>query len=154
MSESDREERVESRESICAVCKKVTATQRHHLSYGPELVIDVCVPCHIKIHQHGVGKAGGIDAIRLDNIIEERPLQLPLFTKIKQTQEIPYIVTINDEIVLTLAICPNCESLGNAWQILVNPSSSEKFLRCPRCGYDVKIEFLKRQEKPDADKNV
>jgi hypothetical protein len=40
---------------LCAVCKKNIATQRHHLSYNPEIIIEVCRPCHEKIHKHGTG---------------------------------------------------------------------------------------------------
>ncbi len=40
---------------LCAVCKQVEATQKHHVAYEPELLIDVCVQCHKTIHNHGVG---------------------------------------------------------------------------------------------------
>ena len=41
---------------VCDVCKRKRAEQRHHLCYEPELVINVCMDCHQKIHNHGVGR--------------------------------------------------------------------------------------------------
>ena len=45
--------------NLCAICKKRPATQQHHLSYDPEIVIDVCQECHEKIHKHGTGMKRG-----------------------------------------------------------------------------------------------
>ena len=39
----------------CLGCKKVKELQKHHASYEPEIIIDICKECHIKIHRHGVG---------------------------------------------------------------------------------------------------
>lgn len=47
----------------CVVCHQAKATQKHHISYLPERVIDVCVECHKTVHQHGVGPAK--DQIRI-----------------------------------------------------------------------------------------
>ncbi len=45
-------------EKKCAVCG-AGATQTHHLSYEPEIVINLCVPCHMKtiyLGQFGIGQ--------------------------------------------------------------------------------------------------
>lgn len=38
---------------VCAVCGSSGSTQRHHISYNPEILIDVCIDCHIEIHSGG-----------------------------------------------------------------------------------------------------
>lgn len=40
---------------LCQLCKENEATQKHHISYFPNLVIDICIECHKLIHKHGVG---------------------------------------------------------------------------------------------------
>ena len=42
---------------ICAVCKKDLPTQRHHISYNPAILIDLCLECHEYVHgfEHGTG---------------------------------------------------------------------------------------------------
>ena len=43
----------------CSICHLREATQKHHISYDPEIVIHVCVDCHGLLHNHGVGRAKG-----------------------------------------------------------------------------------------------
>ncbi len=38
----------------CVVCGK-DAEQRHHISYDPEMCIDLCIECHMTAHNHGTG---------------------------------------------------------------------------------------------------
>jgi len=40
----------------CAVCRERLGVQEHHLTYNPEIKIDVCIPCHKLIHNHGIGR--------------------------------------------------------------------------------------------------
>lgn len=39
----------------CSICKINPATQKHHVSYDPELTVNVCAVCHTKIHDSGTG---------------------------------------------------------------------------------------------------
>lgn len=41
----------------CAVCRVNESTQEHHLSYHPEIKIDICNECHEFLHGHNVGLA-------------------------------------------------------------------------------------------------
>jgi len=34
----------------CAICRKREATQTHHISYAPEITIEVCPVCHGLLH--------------------------------------------------------------------------------------------------------
>lgn len=36
--------------TCCYVCKKTTTTIKHHVSYLPQIIINVCYSCHNKIH--------------------------------------------------------------------------------------------------------
>jgi len=61
---------------VCQVCKDKEAEQKHHVSYYPELTIDVCIECHKLIHKHGVGSPGSPDY----EIIKDAPsgIRIPL----------------------------------------------------------------------------
>ncbi len=37
--------------NTCYVCKKENKTVKHHLSYCPQIIINVCHGCHNKIHR-------------------------------------------------------------------------------------------------------
>ena len=40
----------------CAVCGSTENLQKHHVSYNPEMIINLCIDCHQKRHpHHGVG---------------------------------------------------------------------------------------------------
>jgi len=39
----------------CSICNINPATQQHHVSYDPELTVNVCAVCHAKIHESGTG---------------------------------------------------------------------------------------------------
>jgi len=45
--------------SECEICGFTSDLQEHHISYTPEVKQVLCVNCHIKIHNHGVGKPKG-----------------------------------------------------------------------------------------------
>lgn len=40
---------------LCAICRKNEVNQEHHLSYYPEIKIDICDECHKFLHGHTVG---------------------------------------------------------------------------------------------------
>ena len=35
----------------CGLCKKIGKTQFHHISYLPNIFIELCIPCHKKQHE-------------------------------------------------------------------------------------------------------
>lgn len=123
----------------CAVCKKREATQEHHLSYDPELRIDICLPCHVKLHEHGVGRGRGQQPSEAFPIEEDVP-QLPIFTKIIEKDGVEFIVTKETEEILNMMRCINGCSLG--WQLLLDPSTNRLFLRCPHCGWDLEVKRI------------
>ncbi len=43
---------------LCAICRTNIATQLHHISEDPEIVIEICTTCHKTIHKHGTGIPG------------------------------------------------------------------------------------------------
>lgn len=43
----------------CEICGSTENLQRHHVSYEPGITQILCVDCHKKVHNHGVGKAQG-----------------------------------------------------------------------------------------------
>lgn len=127
----------------CVICKTAKATQQHHLSYNPEITIDVCVPCHVKIHQHGVGTPIGAEKSMkaLPPIIEEHIPILPLFTKETEIDGIRYITSMIGEI-LNHVMCPNCENHGS-WGLWVD-NNLDFFLRCYHCGFDIGVVIKPR----------
>ena len=127
--------------------------QNHHISYEPEIKIDVCRKCHLLLHKHGVGLGQGEKANKSLTIDDDNNnLHQPQFTKIKiidKSSTVPWdvelIIDKNDDVVLDwLTKCPNrCFA---DWQIYQRPSykfDEEKFdhfiLRCNKCGWDTKI---------------
>jgi len=133
--------------NICAICKTQTQTQKHHLSYDPELVIDVCIPCHIKIHQHGVGRFGvKTKQEALTKEFEERKLWLPLFTNVGKNAENNEVILSKEGELLTLLTCPNCGMWHFSFQLLSNLTQKRTFLRCASCGFDIEVELISRRE--------
>ena len=43
----------------CEICGTTENIQKHHVSYEPAVIQLLCVDCHKKVHNHGVGKAKG-----------------------------------------------------------------------------------------------
>jgi len=123
---------------LCAICKSNKTEQRHHISYNPEMVIDICVPCHVKFHEHGVGPAKG--AIKPKEAVPKcvEILHLPKFTKTVKQGKTHYIVTKNEE-VLEYMRCPNGCNIHN-WELYHSKKEKRFILRCFWCGYDVKFE--------------
>jgi hypothetical protein len=117
----------------CAVCKFEPATQRHHLSYDPEILIDVCVPCHLQIHahQHGVGR--GLQ-------VHDGGPQLPHGSYIHMMPD-PVtgktVVADKDSSILKWMIC----SCGNPDFYLYADSSGNRYLACNKFLEDYKIDF-------------
>lgn len=129
--------------SLCPICKKQPATQIHHLNYEPEITIEVCVPCHIELHKHGVGLPKGVKGKIIEISKDEPEPVIPIYTKEKIIDDTPYIVD-KDENVLDWLVCPNkCGEV--TWQIFAN-SEGKTFIRCPLCGVDFPIKILKREK--------
>lgn len=40
---------------FCGICHKERKTLKHHLSYDPEILLDVCSPCHLALHTVDIG---------------------------------------------------------------------------------------------------
>jgi hypothetical protein len=118
---------------ICSICKEKVAVQEHHLSYNPEIKINVCIPCHRLLHNHGVGREWSSN--RKSYSPQENPITPPSFTKEITKDGVTYIVTKQSEEILNWCKCPNDSNLD--WQLYQSPSTKQYFLRCPRCGFDV-----------------
>jgi len=125
----------------CAICG-AEATQTHHLSYDPEISIHVCVPCHIKLHKHGVGRAKGQQQLPIIERKKERELWLPLFTTKEIIDGVSYITSLSKTILFEL-VCPNCEGKG-LWQVFMDKENPNIFLRCGICGVDFEIRVAPR----------
>ena len=130
---------------LCAVCKTEEAMQQHHLSYEPELKIDVCVKCHVTLHGHGVGVGAGNkkNDINMQTEDEDTELYLPKFTREVLKDGKSYIVwdTIDPKTLdpidgdLTLLICPNCKT--SSFHLFGSLDDNRRiFLRCYRCGFE------------------
>ena len=53
----------------CAECGSTENLQKHHISYNPEIMIDLCVDCHQKRHpHHGVGPSSYDNKTKLKDI--------------------------------------------------------------------------------------
>lgn len=127
----------------CVICKKNEASQEHHVSYVPELKIDVCIPCHEKVHpKHGVGK--GADNVKI----------------IKDTPFYTYIVQENGKFTVKEAdtheilINRTCKCGNVNFEIYSKPDNTRMFLRCRKCGQDAlitKIEMDKTNSYSQVD---
>jgi len=124
--------------SKCAICKENDATQEHHISYDPEMKINVCVSCHLKIHEHGVGSERGFRTMEpMEISVEERKLYFPNFTKEIMKEDIRYVVTRDKEEILNWLCCPNgCGP--SSWMLYQSPTTHEFFIRCSICGFDAR----------------
>ena len=120
----------------CTICGKEEATQKHHIKYDPPMAIDVCVSCHLKIHEHGVGLGRGSVAKTITPP-EEKELYYPSFTKELVKDKAPYIVLIQNEEVLYIPRCPN--DCGALWNVFFSKKSGDFFIRCPTCGFDARL---------------
>ena len=123
----------------CAVCKEREAEQEHHLSYDPEFKIDICIPCHLKLHEHGVGRGIGQQPNKTLPVEEDIP-QHPIFTKIIEKDGVNFIVAKETEEILTMLNCINGCLRG--WQLLGDPITNQLYLRCPYCGWDLEVERI------------
>jgi len=128
----------------CAICRDAEASQKHHVCYDPEILVEVCVSCHKLLHKnkHGVGKG------RNDNppkIIEK---EKPVFINGSLTKSvigdfgIPYIHSFEKGELLDWLICVNRDAgcNGTTFHIFHEKSSGRFFCRCPHCGWD--FEFV------------
>lgn len=102
----------------CVICNEREATQKHHVSYIPERVIDVCVECHKIIHKHGVGAATGQIYIATDSpesvILPLRDTELYLVYKCQNCHEqtiitYPLLNFLMNKKLREPRKCPDCE---------------------------------------------
>ncbi len=103
---------------VCQICKEKEAEQEHHVSYYPELKIDVCIDCHKLIHKHGVGGPGS----PRHEVIIDSPLGV-------------HIPLTSANLLLTYN-CSQCGELMRISQSLINLILFRKPLAEPRekCG--------------------
>ena len=114
---------------ICSVCYQKDAVQTHHLSYEPQLIIDVCLDCHEKIHKHGVGR--GIRVATQDEVVKS------YFTYAKQHEgKFTVFDAITNEILSWLI----CVCGRHDWHLYGN-SQGKMYLRCMNCGQDFKMQM-------------
>jgi hypothetical protein len=126
----------------CSICKTNEASQKHHLSYQPEISIDVCVPCHKQLHNHGVGYGVGFHQVPQN----EEPYYsiIGQFVAFKRKDDGKFTwVDKKDGEVLTWLIC----SCGRHDYHLLRNGKGEVFLVCPNCGRDYKISVLGYNEE-------
>lgn len=97
---------------LCQICKEKEATQKHHVSYYPELTIDICKDCHILIHKHGVGDP------RDSYIIEDAPLGIA--------------IPIQNADIRLIYKCMDCGEYVYLTQRLINLLLLNRSLREPR----------------------
>jgi hypothetical protein len=121
----------------CAICQTREATQQHHLKYEPPITIDICVLCHINLHEHGVGIAKGQKSAIVPLLSSEKPeVYFPRFTTTITMSETPYIVLKKGHEILTRLMCPNgCQS---GWE-LFGDLDKNYYVKCGSCGYDAKF---------------
>lgn len=113
----------------CVVCKENRAEQKHHLSYNPELIIDVCKSCHEEIHKHGVGRG-----VRL---LGEEPLIREHLTYEKMIEDKHTILDSETNEILNWLVC----SCGMSHYHIYSNKEGNVYLRCNKCGQDYKISI-------------
>ena len=124
---------------ICAICGKA-ATQKHHISYDPEILIDVCVKCHKWIHknEHGVGLAK-LPKSTQKELQKAKPHQYDSKHHIKDTNlDPPVLLSKETGEELQILLCPHCKN--HNWIITIEPTTEETYLLCP-CGYDRRLKI-------------
>lgn len=131
----------------CVVCKTNEANQKHHVSYEPELVIDICKSCHKIIHRtHGVGNGTG----EKEGKIKE---DHPFFTYIGFDKEKnQYLIKDSETNEVLYSLVCKCGSLR--FELFGRENQSACYLRCLTCGFDVsisKIDFKKPSEQTIVD---
>ena len=115
----------------CMICGE-KATQEHHLLYEPEeITILICVPCHLKLHNHGVGVGSGASrGLRLN---PNKPLP-PTFTYVEDS----IVKLINNDEELDELNCIN--GCGRHWRFFTEASTDRFLIRCSTCGWDTEVK--------------
>ncbi len=140
----------------CVVCKTNEATQEHHISYDPELTIDICVPCHDSTHKgHGVGRGRGqkkqLSKRDIFDFIDRpyRPSGIKGTLTCVEERENDfhyYVMSYATGEELEWLICPNkateLECTGSYFYIYGERSTGRVYGRCPSCGYDFEIRGI------------
>ena len=116
----------------CVLCQKNEATQKHHLLYEPEeIVIPVCVSCHLKLHNHGVGLGSGHS-----KGFGLQPIKI-ISSHFTYADEDGIIKSLeNDEELGELNCINGC---GKQWHFFTEASSDKLFIRCGKCGWDCEV---------------
>lgn len=117
---------------VCQICKVKEAEQKHHVSYYPELVIDVCTDCHKLIHKHGVGSPGSSK----HEIVKDAPVGL-------------YIPLTSARLYLPYQ-CSKCGELVRISQSLINllilrKPLTEPNMKCPACNQGRNFELILKE---------
>lgn len=116
----------------CVVCKEKEATQKHHISYEPSLVISICKPCHQLIHKtHGVGAAMGEEKKEKDH---------PFFTY--REKEAIYDSKTNE--LLDQYVC-RCGC--NRFTFYVRKDQTACYMKCSVCGQDWQVTRIEQKQK-------
>lgn len=119
----------------CVICKKNEANQKHHVSYEPELIIDICKLCHQKIHQsHGVGLGEG----EVNSKIKESH---PFFTYASfDRDKKQYFIrdsTTGEDLNIITCKCGSCR-----FSLYGRSDKSALYIRCNQCGVDRSVTTM------------
>ncbi|MBA7555947.1 hypothetical protein ES705_48640 [subsurface metagenome] len=137
----------------CVICKDKEATQSHHIRYEPEITIEVCVPCHKRLHNYEVGVGRGRGTLprssrrELENI-EISAFETPQFHYVTEEERVYETGTFEVAIyrskatkeVLDKLTCHHCEKPG--FGFFKEPSTDRLYLICYHCGYDLEIKRI------------
>jgi hypothetical protein len=129
----DTSENLKNISHKCVVCHINEANQKHHVSYKPELIINICKSCHQVIHKnHGVGAGEGEHESKIK---ETHPFFTYFSSKGVRDSE-------TDEILNQLA----CKCGYNRFSIFFRENKTACYLLCNGCGQDWKVATLAQKE--------
>ena len=135
----------------CVICKKNEATQSHHIRYEPEITIEVCVPCHKRLHNYEVGVGLGRGSLPRSSRRELEDIELPKFEDQKfhyvteeeriyetGTFEVNIYRSKSTEEELGKLMCNYCEN--NSWGLFKERSADRIYIICLHCGFDLEVK--------------
>lgn len=138
---------------LCAICNENDATQKHHIRYEPEITIDVCVPCHKRLHNYEVGVGAGRRSLPRSSQRELDDIKLPPFkdqkfhyiTKenrvySKGTFEVPIYRSKLTKEELDSIVCSYCEK--TIWGLFLEKSTNKMYIICLSCGCDLEVQRI------------
>ena len=124
----------------CVICRDAEASQKHHVCYDPEILVEVCISCHKVLHKnkHGVGKGRGY--LRKEE--QKRPYIKSLLTReVVDESNVSRIYSVSTEELLMWLTCPNTKvgCSGGGFRIFAEMSTRRVYLRCKKCGFDFEV---------------